>query len=92
MKSALLLALLLAAPVAAQEEDAAHRADRLETQRLNNRSWNGFANGRHRGSASSTSADSQRAYDKARSDYQDRLDAWRRRVAACESGHYEACQ
>lgn len=84
----LLLALLLPAPVLAQE-DAAHRADRLEVQRLNSRSPDGYAPRHH---ATANGAADQRAYAKAQADYQERLAAWRRRVAACEAGQYEACQ
>jgi hypothetical protein len=90
MRPALIL-LLLATPALAQPEpeDAAHRADRLEVQRLNSRSPNGYVAPRHGGAGSDAG---QRAYAKAQADYQDRLDAWRRRVAACEAGQYEACQ
>ncbi len=89
MKPLLLLA-LFAAATPAQAEDAAHRADRLEVRRLNTRSPNGYAGGGPRDAESP--ADGQRAYAKAQADYRDRLDAWRRRVAACEAGWYDACR
>lgn len=89
MRPVLLLALLLPWPAAAQGEDAAHRADRLETRRLNTRSWNGYAGGRR---ADAAPADGDGAYARAQAEYRDRLDAWRRRVAACEAGRYDACQ
>lgn len=87
---ALLPVLLLPAAAFAQPEDAAHRTDRLEVQRLNSRSANGYAPAR-RASASSPD-ENERAYARAQADYQARLAAWRRRVAACEAGSYDACR
>lgn len=83
----MMLFLALAA-AAMQEEDAAHRADRLEVQRLNSRSPNGYARRRRAATPSDGDAD----YAQAQADYRARLLAWRRRVAACEAGQYEACQ
>jgi len=80
------LALLLSSPAVGQPpEDAAHRADRLETARLNEDAR------RHSGPARISGRD-RRAYQRALDDYEARLDAWRRRVADCERGRYEACE
>ena len=88
MNRAALARVLVAAPVLArQDEDAAHRADRREVQRLNTRSPNGYAP-----STAQRAPASQRAYQRAQEDYRRRLEDWRRRVAACEAGDYDACQ
>ena len=81
-----LLLLAVAVPASAQDEDdAAHRADRGRTQALNTRSWNGYAHGTVR-------PRDQDDYERARDEYRQRLAAWRARVAACETGRYDACE
>lgn len=88
MKSPACAALLLtlAAPVhAARPEDAAHRADRIATERLNSGAAALVAR-RDRGNS-----DSADAYRTARARYLRDMAAWRRNLAACERGDASAC-
>jgi Flp pilus assembly protein TadG len=81
--------LLLAARASAQDnEDEAHKADRLRTQALNQRSPNGYLATPH------ADQNDQGHYDyaQAQAEYRHELAEWRRRVAACEAGYYDACQ
>ncbi|MEH3108003.1 MAG: hypothetical protein PGN09_12215 [Sphingomonas fennica] len=65
--------------------DAAHRADRLRTEALNHSAAAAVA---RRDAANAT----VRARGRAdRADYERRLSAWRRQVAACRAGDAEAC-
>lgn len=66
-------------------DDAAHRADKARTEQLNRAA---AARVDRRDKAN---GDAQDRYDDARRAYQRQLDQWRRRVAACEQGRYEAC-
>lgn len=75
----------LATPSVAQQEDAAHRADRLRTEQLN-RSAAAVVARRDR-----QNAQVRRRGDDAMDRYQKELAAWRRRVAACNAGDYDAC-
>lgn len=81
---ALALALLLATPAFA--EDEAHRLDRLRTEQLNRQAAKAVDRRDNDNDAN------QRAYRAARSDYERRMAAWRRRVAACNDGDWSACQ
>jgi hypothetical protein len=80
------LALLLATPALAQGEDEAHRLDRLRTEQLNRNAARKVEARDDRNDAA------QRAYRSARSDYERRMAAWRRHVAACNGGDWSACQ
>lgn len=75
----------LAAPLAAQEEDAEHRADRLRTIELN-RGAQAKVDARDRSNARvrETNRAAQERYERQREE-------WRRRVEACENGDYRAC-
>ena len=87
MRIAIVFLLLLAAPAGAQDqEDEAHRADRLRTQALNRRSPNGYLAAPH------ADEDDRDAYAQAQAEYRRKLTEWRRRVAACENGYYDACE
>jgi hypothetical protein len=78
---AALTILLLASP----PEDAAHRADRLQTERLN-RSVSAEVRDRDRAN------DRERArYEAARAAYRRDMANWQRRVSSCEAGEYAAC-
>ena len=89
MRAVASLLFLLAMPAMGQDqEDDAHRADRLRTQELNRRSPNGYAKGSY-GTGNDQGAGD---YAQAQAEYRERLAEWRRRVAACESGHYDACE
>jgi len=81
---ALLIALLVTAPALA--EDEAHRLDRLRTEQLNRQAARVVDARDNRNDAN------QRAYRAARSDYERRMAAWRRQVAACNGGDWSACQ
>lgn len=80
----LIVLVLLAAPVSA-EEDAAHRADRLRTEQLNRQAASVVAR-RDR-----QNAQVRKGGDDAMDRYQRELAAWRRRVADCRAGDYSAC-
>jgi len=82
----LALAFLLAAPALAQAEDEAHRLDRQRTEQLNRQAARTVA------ARDDRNDDAQRAYRAARADYERRMAAWRRRVAACNAGDWSACQ
>jgi hypothetical protein len=79
--------LLFAAPVAAmaQDEDAAHRSDRLRTADLNRNAGQAIER------RDAANAASLRRYHEAESAYQRQREAWRRRFAACEAGDERAC-
>lgn len=85
----LLLAMMLAAVPASAfaqtEEDAAHRADRQQTQDLNR--------GVRRSVEQRDAADAAKLarYREAAEAYERRRAEWRRRVAACENGDDRAC-
>jgi hypothetical protein len=84
----LLALLVVLAPVTVEAqpvEDAAHRADRLRTQRLN-RAAGLIVSDRNRGNAVA-----QSRYRTERADYERRMDEWRGRVAACRNGDVSAC-
>jgi hypothetical protein len=84
----LLSALLVLGPVAVSAqggEDAAHRSDRLRTQRLN-RAAGSIVSDRNRNNAAA-----QSRYRAERADYDRRMKEWRRRVSACRQGDYSAC-
>ena len=80
------LALTLPAIAAAQEENAAHRADRLRTEQLNRHAAQAVAR-RDR-----SNAQIRQGGNDAQARYQRQLADWRRRVADCRAGHYEACE
>jgi hypothetical protein len=85
----LFLVLLLAlAPVTAfaqADEDAAHRADRQQTQDLN-RNVQRSVDQRNAADAAKLAR-----YREAADAYERRRAEWRRRVAACEDGDDSAC-
>lgn len=87
MRSVFALLLVLAsAPAFAQaDEDAAHRADRQQTQDLNR--------GVQRSVEQRNAADAAKLarYRDAAADYARRREEWRRRVAACQDGDDRAC-
>jgi hypothetical protein len=84
--SLFLLALVGPAVASAQNiDDAAHRADRARTRQLN------AAAGKVVDSRNRRNSDAQESYRERRADYEGRLEAWRRRVAACRGGDYAAC-
>jgi transcription elongation GreA/GreB family factor len=85
MRYSLALAFLLATPAIAQGEDEAHRLDRLRTEQLNHNAAKIVDAREDRNDAA------QRAYRSARTDYERRMAAWRRRVAACNAGDWSAC-
>jgi len=79
------LSVLTATPVPAQPEDAEHRADRLRTIELNKRAQ-AVVDRRDRGNAD-VRAQNRRAMER----YERQRAEWRRRVAACQAGDYDAC-
>jgi hypothetical protein len=81
-----LSALAIAIPATARAEDAAHRADRLRTIELNRRA-EAVVDRRDRGNANvaETNRKAMERYERQRAE-------WRRRVDACESGDWSACQ
>ena len=79
------LSVLTATPVLAQPEDAEHRADRLRTIELNKRAQS-VVDRRDRGNAD-VRAQNRRAMER----YERQRAEWRRRVAACQAGDYDAC-
>lgn len=83
--SAALLLLFAATPLLAQEEDAAHRADRLRTRALNTGARPGY------NAAPGVSAADARAFAEASAAYRAQLERWRERVAACQAGDDAAC-
>lgn len=81
------LALLAMSGIAhAQPEDAEHRADRLRTIELNRRAQ-AVVDRRDRSNADvrATNRRAQERYERERAE-------WRRRVAACRAGDYDACE
>ena len=78
--------MLIASPALAQAEDAAHRADRLRTIDLNHRAQS-VVDRRDRSNAGirDSGQEAQERYERQRAE-------WRRRVADCEAGHWDACQ
>jgi len=81
----LALALTPVAVSAQAQEDEAHRADRVQTQYLNR--------GVQRSVAQRQAADAAKLarYRDANAAYERQREAWRRHVAACESGDTSAC-
>jgi hypothetical protein len=77
--------LIIASPALADPNDAAHRADRARTRQLNH----GAAAVVQRRFAGNDGRIA--AYRKARARYDREMDNWRRRVSACRSGAYWAC-
>jgi hypothetical protein len=88
MRSILLLSALVASSALAQapEEDAEHRADRMRTEELNRAAEKASRPRVVRNGAS------ERAYRDARADYERELAAWRKRVADCQAGYWDACR
>ncbi len=82
---ALMLALMPAVALAQSDEDAAHRADRRETEDLN-RSAAHAVDQRNAANAATLAR-----YRDQREAYQRERDAWRRRFAACQAGDERAC-
>jgi hypothetical protein len=82
---ALMLVLMPASAFAQAEEDAAHRADRQQTQDLN-RNVQRSVDQRNAADAAKVAR-----YHEAAADYERRRAEWRRRVAACEGGDERAC-
>ena len=81
----LLLALVPATAFAQADEDAAHRADRQQTQDLN-RNVQRSVDQRNAADAAKLAR-----YREAAEAYERRRAEWRRRVAACEDGDDRAC-
>ena len=81
----LMLVLVPASAFAQVEEDAAHRADRQQTEDLNRGVRRSVE---HRNAADTTKL---ARYRDAAADYERRRAEWRRRVAACEDGDDRAC-
>jgi hypothetical protein len=82
----LLLSMAAAAPAQQADEDAEHRADRLQTEALNLRVSDDIAR-RHQ-----TNSRGQDSYKAATARYARQLQDWRRRVEACRAGYYDECQ
>ena len=80
-----LLPIVLLLPSIAHAEDAAHRADRLRTQALNERAA-AVVSRRDDGNARQ-----RESYRAARDRYERRMAEWRERVADCRAGYYDAC-
>jgi hypothetical protein len=89
MRAVIPAAILATMAVAAfaQLEDAAHRADRLRTRSLNERSPTGYAHARE----GDVGIDDAAEYRRARAEYLRRLADWRERVVACRAGYTGAC-
>jgi hypothetical protein len=84
----LFLALMLLSPAVAlaqTDEDAAHRADRAQTQDLNRNVQRSVA---QRQAADAAKLD---RYRQASDDYARQRAEWRRQVAACQNGDTRAC-
>ena len=81
-----MLALATAAIAQAEDEDAAHHADRMRTGQLNRQALQ--ASQPHL----TYDARGQRAYEAARKRYEQEMAAWRERVAACQAGDWSACR
>ncbi|MFC0306827.1 hypothetical protein ACFFIH_21000 [Rhizorhabdus histidinilytica] len=79
------LAAAIAGAAHAQPEDAEHRADRLRTIELNRRAQS-VVDRRDR-----SNADVRAANRRAQERYERERAEWRRRVAACRAGEYDAC-
>jgi hypothetical protein len=83
----LLVAALSPAAAFGQDlDDAAHRADRSRTRQLNDYAGS-VVDARNR-----RNADAQARYRAERAAYERRMDDWRRRVAACRHGDFDACE
>lgn len=92
MKSILAALLILgtaSAAGAAALEDPVRRADRLRTEQLNRDAHAAAArrDGRIRAEQDRAQAD----YHAAQQRYQQAMENWRRRVAACKAGDLSAC-
>ncbi len=86
IRTLLTLMALLAAPALAQVEDAEHRADRLRTIELNERARSVV----HKRDRSNT--DVRDRNRKAMERYERQRAEWRRRVADCRAGDWDACE
>ena len=86
IRKLLALSMLIAAPAFAQAEDAAHRADRLRTIELNRRAQSAVDRRDH------ANADIRDSGRHAQENYEHQRALWRKRVADCEAGHWDACQ
>ena len=86
IRALLALSLLAAAPAVAQVEDAEHRADRLRTIELNRRAQS-VVDRRDRGNAGVRETNR-----KAIERYQRQRAEWRKRVADCRDGDWDACE
>ena len=86
IRALLALSLLAAAPAVAQVEDAEHRADRLRTIELNRRAQS-VVDRRDRGNAGVRETNR-----KAMERYQRQRAEWRKRVADCRDGDWDACE
>jgi hypothetical protein len=84
IRTLLALSVVLAAPALA--EDAAHRADRLRTIELNRRAHSVV----HRRDRSNAGV--RETNRKAMERYQRQRAEWRKRVADCEGGDWDACE
>jgi hypothetical protein len=81
----LIVAIASAAPAQQADEDSAHRSDRERTEALNRRVADQIAR------RNQTNANGQESYKAATARYARELQEWRRRVAACREGYYDAC-
>ena len=86
IRASLSLALLLATPAFARPEDAERRADRLRTIELKERAEAVVDRRDH------SNADVSEVNRKAMERYQRQRAEWRKRVADCRGGHWEACK
>jgi hypothetical protein len=77
--------LIIASPVLADPDDAAHRADRARTRQLNS-SAAAVVERRFAGNDGRVAA-----YRKDSARYEREMDDWRQRVSDCRSGAYWAC-
>jgi hypothetical protein len=82
----LLLSVLATSPAVAQVEDAEHRADRLRTIELNEHARSAVKR-RDR-----SNADVRERNRKAMERYERQRAEWRKRVADCRAGDWDACE
>jgi hypothetical protein len=90
IRKAALLPLMAAFAAAASaeptDEDELHRADRLRTEQLNRQAAAAVSRRTVRNDSGDT------VYRAARARYERDMAEWRRRVEACEAGHWQACR
>ncbi len=86
IRALLALSVLAATPLNAEPEDAEHRADRLRTIELNRRAEAAVD---RRDRANGNVRDANR---RAMEEYERKRAEWRKRVAACQSGDWSACE